>query len=168
MRKKTKKATKRVRLAAALRDAIAPQMRGYGFENPTTQAARLRGASSRRDVWARERNGRREEVDVQWLDYGQCRFAINFTTQPLEGFEPTSPDRVRTWRLAFGRIDVSGAWFGRGTIQSTVARAARRLEAVNRYFMEGAPSYFIRPRVDVHDWTRQGSAGVAVRPVDKA
>lgn len=126
--KAKKEPTKRVRLAAALRAAIEPQMRGYGFENETAEVAKLQGVS-RRDLWIRERGGLYDRVSVQWDSYSRPRFWINYRTDP-PGQIVGASERLCSWRLV--ELSIFGFKIALDSIPSGVAYAQRNLESLNQ------------------------------------
>lgn len=160
--RKKKPPTKRVRMAEAIRQAIGPLMRSYGFENPA-KGQHHDTTSARRDNWFRVRGPYRDEVDVQWWD-SRPKFRINFRTTQAErspwGLNEwgwTHRFSASSWRFRWGGFLLRGHFTSRFlTVDGAVRLALHRLPLMNAFLLSGERSDYlwIGPWPDLWRWQR--------------
>ena len=145
-KRQKKPKTKRVLLAEAVRAAVAPVLREYGFENPPRGERDLLFA--RKDVWRRTRDVFQEQIHFQWDHYSRPFFVIGYRSDDprlatlLD--EGSHYDfRVSTWRLKVGPIDLDGQWFGHGSSERTIRLALRRIGEIDSFLRTGALTFHL-------------------------
>lgn len=150
--KAARKPTKRVRMGQAIRVAVTPLMKSYGFENPTKR--RENRFVVLRDHWLRQRDGFEDHVDIQWDKYHRPSFAIRFDTTQAKRSPPGSvrfpgqwiTHSVFIWRFRWGGFDIGGNFTSCFlSIGGAVRLALRGLPDVNAYLLTGE----LTPSLDV-------------------
>ncbi|HVI32800.1 hypothetical protein [Phenylobacterium sp.] len=149
---KRKGPTKRVRLAAALREAMGPLMRAHGFDHPPKSNPGYSNLHPRADQWYRWVGDERQVVEVDWAEYSKPKFLIRWwdDSKLLEsGHMLTFLLEVPGGR--FVRPLGIGAFGGLWPISFTVRKAMERLQQLLTYWDTGVTS----PRLGLDDPHRQ-------------
>jgi hypothetical protein len=134
--------TKRVRLAAAVREAMAPFMRAHGFDHPPKTAYSYTNQYPRVDHWYRWVGDERQCLALVWANYTAPRFSIEWwDDSKLVGGRHMPRFYLRPWRLRFmGRTLYGGCFGGLWPISTTVRRAMKRFEELLNHWDTGEAS----------------------------
>jgi hypothetical protein len=166
---KSKPPSKRVRLAAAVREVIGPVLREWGFENPPKGSPDWFNAS-RPNTWVRQRDGFTDEIYFRWDKNGYATFAMSMLTTQVERLMPgaTVPLITRFYDIEIAAWYIPGlgtlgygAWIGYGrSIRHSVRLALKRLKQANRYLLTGKRSINVQPlRWDPERRQKEGRDG---------
>jgi len=132
-----KRPTKRVRLAAALREAMEPLMRAHGFDHPPKSARRWNNWFARADYWERWVGENRQEVYGYWP--WRNSFRLVWSDDAINRERGRKTDfHLQSWRVWPISPALCGQSFGGlRPVDSAVRLAVRRVEALLRYWETG-------------------------------
>jgi hypothetical protein len=137
-----KRQTKRVRLAAALREAMEPLMRAHGFDHPPKSLDLWDSLRPRADHWERWVGEDRQEITARWDKWNRPKFRLRWSDDAINrarGYWTVF--ELAPWRLGFLTPLIPGGWFGGlRPIGWTVRLAVRRTEQLLHYWEGGEPS----------------------------
>lgn len=142
--------TERVRLAKALRDAVAPLMRAYGYDHPTTEVAR-NYLCYRPDIWQRRRDGVVDVVSIEWPWNERPLFRIEWEVrQDWLGGESDvhyGAGELLARRWKWGPFEqFNGDFRSRGKIDAIVAVALERLKELEEGLRTSVPGFHMLVR----------------------
>lgn len=158
---KRKRPSKRVRLAAALREAMDPLMRAHGFDHPPKDApSQWSNIFPRVDYWQRWVGENRQAVYAYWP--WRNSFRLVWTDDAINRVEGYGVDfYLQSWRIWPLSPTIRGTSFsGFRPIRSSVRLATRRMEALLRYWETGETSPYLGLDAPVRQlpWSEEESA----------
>ena len=139
---KRKGPTKRVRLAAALREAMGPVMRAHGFDHPPKSKGDYSNIFPRADQWYRWVGDECQMVEAYWPFGHAPKFRLSWwDNRNMGGSDPWVTYNLQCSRpnLVFDSSPFGGLW----PISHTVRRAMRRLPDLLTYWETGATTPYL-------------------------
>jgi hypothetical protein len=140
-----KRPTKRVRLAAALREAMEPLMRAHGFDHPPKSARTWSNRHPRADYWFRWVGEERQVIQTYWDKWSAPKFGLSWwddENNRARGRLVTFS--LQSWRLGPLSPTIRGESFGGlWPVPFAVRLAMKRLDALLAHWEDGAASPYL-------------------------
>jgi hypothetical protein len=141
---------KRKALVDAVKKDLRPFILQLGFEldrRPPDE----RSWRWRQGAFLRRRDGRTDELSIQWEKYDAPLFILNFWTDDAERMQvanrhlpsrgPDSPARIYPIKRSVFAVWGGTPWFGRGmTVEQTIQVARTRLGDLDHFLRTGSPT----------------------------